>query len=150
MAKKVKGLTISEAMDALQAGKLVRREAWLAHHRLELQKNFGIRAYKVSIQKDEKGKLVEKATELTSVYCQAKSFDGETNLTWSPSLKDLMADDWMVVAKGEKLKEVEASNKKAVAKVEAEKEAEEAVEELVEEVTEKKAKEEKKDPKKGK
>ena len=119
MAKKVKTaeLKFEEVLPFLKEGKTVRREEWGASYRLRLQPNFGVRAYKAGFGIDEKGerKTIEK--EFPAVYCKATSFDAEKKLSWSPSLSDLLAEDWVVVLTDE-VKEEATKKPKAEEKVE--------------------------------
>lgn len=103
---KTEGLTFEEVLPFLKTGKTVRRSKWGLAYRLRLQPNFGIRAYKAGYGIDPKtGERKTIENEFTAPYCLAKSFDGENRLSWSPSLDDLLAKDWLVVLEDEVAKE---------------------------------------------
>jgi len=111
--KKVAELTFEEVLPFLKEGKTIRRKAWGLAYRLRLQKNFGIRAYKAGYGIDPKtGKRRTIESEFTVPYCVAKSFDAENRLSWSPSLKDILAEDWLVVLEDEIAKEAKGKTKK--------------------------------------
>lgn len=122
-------LTFAEALNALEAGKLVRREAWGKNHVIGLQKNFGIRAYQRTVVTG--GVIVER--EYDAVYCVSKSFDGELSLSWSPSAKDLLAKDWQLGETVEQLNKEAKKKAKESLRTESEQSALDKAQELIEE-----------------